>query len=153
MPATTQAEEKSQRVVRRLQRKGIQVPDFDDTRAVGVCLAAIQRKVEERHAEAARRREQREEAAGKFSAASGLGTGAKPVALADLEARLRAYEKEVERLRARLRREEVELEVLEEEAPPPRQPGGVEPVQVSVTPCGSIYRLELAGGFVCKLTT
>lgn len=108
------------------------MPDFHDARAVGVCLAAIQRRVEEKHAEAAARRRQRAEAAAGFSAASGLGEGPRQPNVGDLAVRVRAYEKEAERLRARLRKEEVKLEVLEEAAPPP-PPGGEEPVQVRVS--------------------
>ena len=107
------------------------MPDFHDPRGVGVCLAAIQRRVEEKHAEAAGRRRARAEAMAGFSAASGLGEGPRQPSVADLAARVRAYEKEADRLRARLRREEVELEVLEEAAPPPPPGGGGEgPLQV-----------------------
>jgi len=141
----TQAQQREQyleqqHVLARLARRGINPPDsWTDPHAVALTLAALQQLIEAKRQEVEAQRQQRlDTAPANPASSSSSSTGMTPTTrnmrqgVAELTLSLKAYEREIEKLQAKVREATRGAEALEALAPPLVGEGGlvVDPLQV-----------------------
>lgn len=146
----TQAQQREQyleqqHVLARLARRGINPPDsWTDPHAVALTLAALQQLIETKRQEVEAKKQQRLETAPATPASSSTSSSSRALAtttpttrnirqgVAELTLSLKAYEREIEKLQAKVREATREAEALEALAPPLVGEGGavVDPLQV-----------------------